>query len=448
MSGKTLLRIALWLFASTLGAATLLYLVLLGINWRDEPPSAAAIKLQTMYDARAKVADVDNGFVYAMGMAERPDADPQAEGMRRVTLARQPTSSYEFYEGFNLARSAQLQAFINACKQATAACLSRLETDDEMLSEWLRSEAWLLQRYETLLTYTDWSATVPFRLNLALPLYSRLLDGQSLWLATAWQAAEKQDAAAVRELLARDLRFWRRTLQSSDLVIDKMIAVAAINRHFTLGSLVLRQLPAAAIATAVPPEWNAELSTAERSMARCFATEWAFGDTILKQMRGARNPETSFLSWYLTMPLYQPQASSNKRANYIAELTDMLDTPYLQFAATMSQARAAEQRLAESVRPIPGPYNFVGEGLFAPESYEYSAYAARVSDIEGVRRAVVLASNLRSRGVTAEQMTRALAESDLRTPYSNAPFEWDATQSSIVFTGLQTGERGRYAVLY
>jgi hypothetical protein len=50
--------------------------------------------------------------------------------------------------------------------------------------------------------------------------------------------------------------------------------------------------------------------------------------------------------------------------------------------------------------------------------------------------------------VTAEQMAAVLAESDLRTPYSNAPFEWDAAQRSIEFTGLQPGERGRYAVLY
>src|SRR5688572_27720422 len=157
MSRKTSLRIALWLFASTLGAATLLYLVLLGINWRDEPPSAAAIKLQAVYDARPEVADADNGFVYAMGMAERPEGDPRAEGMRRVALSRQPSFSIERYDGFTVVRSPQLQGLINVCKQANAACLSALETDRQMLAEWLRSEAWLLQRYETLLTHTHWS---------------------------------------------------------------------------------------------------------------------------------------------------------------------------------------------------------------------------------------------------------------------------------------------------
>lgn len=447
MSRKTLLRIALWLFASTLGAATLLYLVLLGINWRDEPPSAAAIKLQAVYDARAKVADVDNGFVYAMGMAERPEGDPRAEGMRRVALSRQPTSSIERYDGFTVVRSPQLQGFINVCKQANAACLSALETDEQMLAEWLRSEAWLLQRYETLLTHTHWSETVPFSANQQFPLYSRLMDGQRLWLATAWQSAEKQDAVAVRELLAQDLRFWSRTLQSSDWLIDKMIAVAAINQHFTLGSLLLGRLPAAAIATAIPAEWNVEMSAAERSMARCFAAEWIYGNTVQQQMLGSRNPEDSFLSWHLTKSLYQPQASSNKRASYLVELSEILDTPYAQYATAMSGARAAEQRLADSLHPIPGPYNIVGEVLLAG-SYEYSAYAARVADIEGVRRAAVLANNLRSRGVTAEQMATALEESDIRTPYSNTPFEWDSAQRSIVFTGLQTGERGRYAVLY
>jgi len=33
-------------------------------------------------------------------------------------------------------------------------------------------------------------------------------------------------------VLERDLQFWRRVQQSSDILVSKMIATAALNRHF------------------------------------------------------------------------------------------------------------------------------------------------------------------------------------------------------------------------
>ena len=40
----------------------------------------------------------------------------------------------------------------------------------------------------------------------------------------------------------RDLRFWRIVLQSSDILVSKMMATAMLNRHFEWGNLVLRTL--------------------------------------------------------------------------------------------------------------------------------------------------------------------------------------------------------------
>ncbi len=71
-----------------------------------------------------------------------------------------------------------------------------------------------------------------------------------------------------------------------------------------------------------------------------------------------------------------------------------------------------------------------------------------VSDLEGSRRAAVLAAELRSRKTRVSDMPAALAASAVRSPYDGLPFAWDDQSQSIVFTGLQEGERSRQAFKY
>jgi hypothetical protein len=74
--------------------------------------------------------------------------------------------------------------------------------------------------------------------------------------------------------------------------------------------------------------------------------------------------------------------------------------------------------------------------------------AKRVADVEGARRAAVLATTLRSSGVSAEDVPAQLAASEIRDPYTNGPFAWDLKEKAIVFTGLVPGERGRHDLKY
>jgi hypothetical protein len=65
-----------------------------------------------------------------------------------------------------------------------------------------------------------------------------------------------------------------------------------------------------------------------------------------------------------------------------------------------------------------------------------------------IRRAAVLAVELRSRKVDVRTAPAELAASAIRTPYSGEPFAWDADALAIVFVGLEPGERGRHAFDY
>ena len=83
-----------------------------------------------------------------------------------------------------------------------------------------------------------------------------------------------------------------------------------------------------------------------------------------------------------------------------------------------------------------------------PDAYNYGQYGARVADVEGVRRAAVLATTLRSRGVAAADVPAQLAASEIRMPYTNGPFAWDLKEGAIVFTGLEASERARHDIKY
>jgi len=65
------------------GLVVLLYVIGVAVNWRDQPPSAAALEMKAILADRAPVADTDNGFVYVLGFGVPASEDPQAAGALR-----------------------------------------------------------------------------------------------------------------------------------------------------------------------------------------------------------------------------------------------------------------------------------------------------------------------------------------------------------------------------
>jgi hypothetical protein len=209
-----------------------------------------------------------------------------------------------------------------------------------------------------------------------------------------------------------------------------MIAVAALNRHFGLGNLVLRRLPAA-----MPQEWSQDIPTA---MTRCLVGEWEFFNGSLRKTK-ANEPR-------IYRPFFQPQDTSNKLAAMLTRTAHELDVPYDQYPQVLARMRTASPA---QTRLFVDLYNLVGSMITeVPDDYAYGKYAVRVTDVEGVRRAAVLAATLRARGVAADDVPAQLSASEIRDPYTNRPFAWDLKEKAIVFTGLEAGERARHDIKY
>jgi hypothetical protein len=457
------MKVSGWILLGVLAIPVLLYLVTLGINWQDQPPSASVTKLHSLLEGRAPVADDENGYVYVLGFAAESGTDPQELGMRRVDWLREkgyrPGSAkadpWTASNGVSENSSTEIQALMGSCNPPNLKCVAMLESSPELLAHWLGSDAILLERYRALLARDGWLEMVPHDARMPLPAYSKVTHSQRLLFADLWQRSRSSDPATIREALRNDIVFWRRVLASSDLLITKMIATAALRQHFAYGNLILGRLPHDQVMHAVPAEWTQALTAEERSMLRSASGELPLAEATLldtKQFTEAADDDWyedqfigSRLANFLAVQLYQPQDTVNAFAGKYVEEAEAFTVPLDEYPEALERL-SVDQAPSRSFRR---PYNIVGDMLVdAGGGWTLGTHAVRVSDIEGMRRAALLATELRSQSVPLAELAERLRAASLRSPYDDRPFEWSEEEQAIVFVGLEKGERGRQAYVY
>lgn len=447
-------RATAWTLAAVVLLAVVLYVVLVAINWRDEVPSAQALQMQRIIDDRPVVGDADNAYVFLLGLAVPEDQDPLAWGRKRMAFldafpgpaadesADLPGQDHDFAGH----RTPSTSTLIEACRQPDQACWDELEQHPESVDQWLASEGWLLGRYLDLIRLTQWRESIPADARVSFPSYAPALDGQRLLLMKAWRHASRSEAEAARALLQEDLVFWRMVLRSSDILVSKLIATVAIERNFLLGNLALRELHAFGMDASPPPAWGLPIDRDERSMRRAFAGEWRFAQSSVRTAAPTEAQDDASI-WAVAIdrtldPGFKKQATINLMANNMLHLIEGLDVD-------LSQLPAALKALETPPRTgVPSAYNPVGDILSRIAYPAYVPYARRVADLEGLRRAVLLADELRNgESAGAAEVTSRITGSALKEPYYGASFVWDAQTKSITFQGLGEPPRGRHAVL-
>jgi hypothetical protein len=454
MNRRKALKILGWTVLGILAVPIGLYLIALTINRHDQPPSAAAIRLHEVLDQRPPVPDADNAYLYVLGFSAAEGSDPHEVGLQwRAWMKERGYRSGSEKENplstsldFHAVRPAEINNILTTCTTPDRRCAELLETSSAGLANWFSSNPIQLERYRALLAYVEWREEIPPDVQAPLPLYAGVLDGQRLLFTDAWQRASAGDVSAVRDAFQSDIAFWRRVLASSDLLITKMIAVAALRQHFALGNLVLRRLPAEQTLQAVPADWSTPLSDEERSILRVMAGELAYLEGILREMTDAPTAASLAPDHFsnrihdrLVSPLFQPQDTVNQAADLYLGLAQRFAVPL--------------ERYPEQLKKTPPPpppkrlYNAIGDLLMREGALD-GMYGARVGDVEGMRRAALIANELRSRGIAANDIEDALRSASLRNPYNDEPFQWDEGERAVVFVGLQSGEKGRHAYLY
>lgn len=449
-------RAAAWVVAGLALLLIALYLLLLAINWRDEPMSAEHQRFEQLHAQRPQVVDEQNAYVHLLGMGAEPGQDPVAVGREqksrldsyiggKTNAVAMPAHDYDL----RAKRTAGSSELSNVCSKAIGKCADLLRSDPAGVAEWVSAEGWYLARYQNLIAQPHWAESIPEDLHTPLPAYRHLLEGQKLHLMQAWQAAHAGDAPRVQSLLESDMRFWRKVLGSSDLLITKTVAAAGVKRNLGLGSLALRELPMDVSVSAIPVSWRDPINNHERSLLRAMAGEFRLFHGVLRKIS---EPDGALSLWgdkrgprdRLGRPMLQPRATYNLFARHMARIAEHSEKPYAELARYLREAAAEE--------PLGGNpfYNLVGRELYA-DGIEAEApflkYVARMSDLEGTRRMALLAAELRSKAVPASGAADAARQSDLRDPYTGAEFEWDREKGAFVYRGLENSAEEPHMIL-
>ena len=453
---RRVFKAAGWTVLGLAALCVVLYLIAVAINWRDHEPSATAVRFASLYRNRPVVADDDNAYVYLMGFGVSPDESPHDLGLKRIAWMHGPDQGVRLdladdplgeRPDYRSERPQAISSYLKACGTGGSACAAAFDAATDGFEQWVTTEKWLPERYRSLIDHAGWREEVPSGLVSPVPSYGLVMEGQKLLLLDAKVLARKGDHAGVRDLLARDLRFWRRVFESSDTLLTKMIAKAAIDRHFSLGNLVLRSLPSDRVVDAIPEEWRAPISDSERSLLRCMVGEWTYMSAVLRTVAddfAAANEDSVLTSAQnrLAEPFFQPQATINAQAEYYSRLVALLNVPLDRYEAAVG--RTAE--LAKQTFPPRSVYNVIGQILMGMGLASYGDYARRIGDLEGMRRAALAVVTMRAASVAPHDILAALATSPLRNPYTGRPFEWDG--EAVVFRGLEPGTRGEHRHYY
>jgi hypothetical protein len=459
------------------GAAGLVvaaYLILVVINWSDQAPSETTISFSSLFENRPSPAESNNAYTYMLGFAAPPDADPYELGLRRrawiaraffssgLDIGPDPLNAHNYRSD----RSARETGLAESCnREFFEGCIEALIESESVVNQWLDSEAWLLERYIDMTRLTGYRET-PFDHSLPLPPYSDISDIRRLLFIRVWVAGESGDSDLVESLLLQDLVFWRMVLAESDTLISKMIATDLVISHFMMANLVVGYHQRRGLNVRMPSSWLMEISDAERSMQRSLIGEWVLADRTLKRtFDDAQVGDVGvwdYVVWKAVMPFWQPQDLSNRHAAVMAHYIDLFVAPYesipdaLGMTSKFDLFAALNDSISDSasaVRPVPvpyprpfsRPYNLTGDYVFRGVHPDLSSWGVRVADVEGVRRAAVAAWQLREEGAGSDDIELRLRERQWANPYTDAPLEWDSATSEVVFQGLRSRNRGRYA---
>ena len=465
------LRVVLWSIAAVVAIPVLVYLAALAINWRDQPPSLAALALAADEPGLKSVADENNAYVYLLGFGAPREADPLVAGTARAAWIRKlrnnPSLGIETDPGPKTLPDME-QLFeplrdLSCAIDGGAQCFDALNAARDTIERVTAEQSWLIDRYRLLLSYAEWADITSGDIRSVFPDVSAVLQGRRLYYLHAWLLASAGDADGVRTALDADLELWRLSLRDSSTVLSKMIAEGRFREHLAWGTLILRRLPPEARAAAIPASWRRPLTDEERSLARAFRGEWMYAQNTMHAMNlgtmtivrttpvqpdsGSRlGALTERVNNALAAPFFKAQASLNDHASALVRIESLLDVPYADLPAVLTRAHDVVNEQPNGI--VDTTYNPIGRYLISAGREYMVGYGARVADLEGQRRAALLTADLRARNVPPEAVPAALELDSTRDPYTGQPFIWIPERSAIAFVGLQSDSRGHFEYLY
>lgn len=445
---KQALKGLLWLAGGTLALLVLAYGILLLINLHDEQPSDAALTLASALPQGPAPDDANNAYLYLAGLGAPAEGDPVAYGRAWLDWSllpfrqRELTPEPELLQGHSLGE--EVLDLLTPCKEASRACLTALEQQDAQLPSLVAPHQWLVDRYRTLLTRERWHEPPPTDYHVLFINYGLAMQVRRLAFISHWHQARAGNLDSGLMLAEQDARFWRLAMREARTLLSKMVATEALRQNLLWTNALLKAAPTYS-GNRLPTVWHEPLTLQERSMLRAYAGELELGDRILEaalagglSYQGEAVEYASDLDMWLMRtlrPLIQPQACHNEVAGWFVALEDAYTQPYVSLPDAAEKQRAlADERMTFRMQI----YNPIAWRLTSGYA-ESEDYGLRVADIEGVRRALIVADSMRAAGVQASDVSAAIARHEITDPYTGEPLGWDPASLAVVPRRLAEG---------
>lgn len=402
------------------GALTTLVLVGGGLAWwgHDEPLSAQA---QAWLEQAAVDGRQSQAYLLLTGLDAVAGQAPEALGAKRLQAYRSWRSSHspmdEGYKEPEVATLALPQGPL-FCAPEKQDCLASLlngaaawvESDEQRL---LRERYWQFLQLDDYRNLQEASITAP------MPPFQYLTAGQQLSILQSLKTAMTGEGAQVQALLDEELHLLRGQLRRADTLIEKMILARLVERNMRLQAVLYRQglMPA--------PTRVAAFDEAERSLLRPMQHEFQGAALMYRSLGQSKKTATESVLMWLGL---RPQMSINVSLGFYQPFAELSLLPPAEFAREVKSLPAAQWQ--KNWR------NPVGNILLGVATPDFREYAARVHDLEALRRLLQGVAQLPPGTPSAEQL-RAFDN----PYYPGQPAQLDA-QGQLCFAGPLSARYG------
>ena len=436
-------RVLKWLgigVAGLFGLAVLGYGVLLVINWPDEPVSETAQAYLDLLEELREPPLEGNGFFYLAGMTAASDEDPWDLAREWREWMELPTSErLDTDEPLGPAMGpdsewiAGLHDYAHACRAADVECIELLEAEYEAVRRGLMDAAPLFDRYELLMGLPLWREQIVDDVVGLIAMTSfTAINLSRMNGIRAWVLAKEGETEAALGLMEQEASFWRDVL-AGKISEDWIWSIPWVLRNNLSWTNQILSLQQHELETGVPSAWQVPLSQAERDMRVNHAVDVSRMLNILDDYDTSGFSLWHKLQFVIQESLYQPRATANRLAEYYEKVDETMRLPYPGIRQALDEISTEEREQGRLFHL----YNPIGNML-----YEVSIYSGviplwfGVNDLEGARRALLLAHELRTEGVAPEDVAAYLEDASLRDPYTGEAFTWDAEAGAISYQGM------------
>lgn len=483
-------------------AVVVLIAAVFAINAFDEslkPEAAAALRWP-----EPTANDADNGYFVLVGLSAPAGQDAHAWGRRWVEAMNRAGTRTEVEAAERSLATAPLKfagsSAVLCDFRSEQACAPQANKHAEAIGKLSADNAELLRRYAALRHYSQVIDTYRPQ-SLAHPIIGLAIynNAQRLVLSQLLADADRDAGGPALTALAADIDMQRRLLAGAISLIVKMTANAALARDYLALAELVRRHPALA---------GNQADTMKKILAPLDKAELALAPAMMSEFRGmAASLDDPAIADPASYQLIQVLGDASAVAPgggaadavFVPATTPTIERPLprllkasaldallnpvlkgtiavlLQKNATRNDQYAtlhafaalddvpasalAEAERSLSVQQDRGVtwtwlYNPVGKLIQSVAVPNFADYKRRLLDLEGLRRLIVLQTQIAAGAIADADIPAFLARTDaaLADPYTGKPMGWDAGRRALVFVAARNsrwfvvGKDGRIVV--